>query len=130
MNLLLDTHIWIWSLLEPQRLTNRVRAALEDGRNHVWLSPVSIWEAALAAGRKRLTVDGDVAEWIERSIRATSPREAPFTYEVALRSVSLKLTTRDPADRFIAATAAVHGLTLVTADKHLTKTKEFSVLAN
>jgi PIN domain nuclease of toxin-antitoxin system len=130
VKLLLDTHIWLWTVGDRARLHKRVAAAVGDAANEIWLSPVSVWETMMLIQRRRIAVDGDAAAWIERAIRSSSPREAPLTYEVALRSVSLKLTTRDPADRFLAATAAVHGLTLVTADKHLTKTKEFAVLAN
>ena len=46
-------------------------------------------------------------------------REAPITVDVALASRAVRLQTQDPADRFIAASAAVFGLTLVTADAEL-----------
>ena len=130
MKLLLDTHIWLWSLVEPARLSKRVAAALRGGANEIWLSPVSVWETLMLAERKRISVAGDAREWVERALRASSPREASLTYEVAIRSASLKLATRDPADRFIAASAAVHGLTLVTADAHLAKSREYAILAN
>jgi PIN domain nuclease of toxin-antitoxin system len=130
VNLLLDTHIWIWSLLDPQRLSKRVLTALRDEGNAIWLSPISVWEALRLAERKRIVIDGDPREWIERALRETSPREAPLTYDVAARCDTLTLATRDPADRFIAASAAVHGLTLVTAHTHLLKNKAYSTLAN
>ena len=44
MKLLLDTHIWLWSVLEPHRLSRRVAKALQDSSNELWLSPISIWE--------------------------------------------------------------------------------------
>jgi PIN domain nuclease of toxin-antitoxin system len=47
MRLLLDTHIWIWSLAEPKRLSRRVQNELRDVNNELWLSPVSTWEALL-----------------------------------------------------------------------------------
>jgi PIN domain nuclease of toxin-antitoxin system len=49
MKLLLDTHIWIWALLDPARLSADVRAALESPDNEVWLSPISVWEALVLA---------------------------------------------------------------------------------
>ena len=45
MRLLLDTHIWLWSLIEPERLGKRTRNELRDPENELWLSPVSTWEA-------------------------------------------------------------------------------------
>jgi PIN domain nuclease of toxin-antitoxin system len=130
VRLLLDTHIWVWSILDPDRVSKRVTSRLVDPDNEIWLSPVSVWETTLLVERKRIAVEGDAREWVERALRASSPREAPLTYEVAVRSATLDIATRDPADRLIAATAAVHGLTLVTADSHLVKTKEYAVLAN
>ncbi|TMB56459.1 MAG: type II toxin-antitoxin system VapC family toxin, partial [Deltaproteobacteria bacterium] len=54
MNLLLDTHVWLWSHTEPERLTKRVTAAVTDRANDLWLSPISIWEFLLLAQRGRL----------------------------------------------------------------------------
>lgn len=130
MKLLLDTHIWLWSLLDPARLSKRVALSLRSEQNEVWLSPISVWETHMLADRRRIEIVGDVRQWVDRALRESSPREAPLTFEVASRSAMLKLTTRDPADRFIAASAAIHGLTLVTADVHLAKSSEYAVLAN
>lgn len=53
MKLLLDTHIWIWSLAEPKRLSRRVHTDLIDTNNELWLSPVSTWEALLLYAKGR-----------------------------------------------------------------------------
>ena len=47
MKLLLNTHIWIWSLLDASKLSRRVKKALEDGGNELWLSPISTWELVM-----------------------------------------------------------------------------------
>ena len=130
MKLLLDTHIWLWSLVEPARLPKRTATVLRASDNEIWLSPVSIWETLILAERRRITIAGDVEQWVTRALRRSAPREAPFTFEVAMRSVALDLPTRDPADRFIAASAAVHGLTLVTADAHLSSSRDYAVLTS
>jgi PIN domain nuclease of toxin-antitoxin system len=44
MKLLLDTHIWLWSVLEPERLSRRVSKEIQDMSNELWLSPISVWE--------------------------------------------------------------------------------------
>jgi PIN domain nuclease of toxin-antitoxin system len=54
MKLLLDTHIWIWSVLDPERLSRRIAAELENSENELWLSPVSIWEPMLMHRKGRL----------------------------------------------------------------------------
>ena len=130
MKLLLDTHIWLWALLEPERLTAPVRAALESPENELWLSPISVWEAMVLAERGRLAVNAAPAEWVQEMVRAIPRREAPLTHDIAVASRQLSLSHQDPADRFIAATAQVMGLTLVTADERLLHSSEYARLAN
>lgn len=130
MKLLLDTHIWIWSLVEPERLSRRIARELVAPANELWLSPISVWEAMLLAERGRIVVEGDARTWVEEMLRATPAREAPLTHDVALRSREVELPHPDPADRFLAATAQVHGLTLVTADTRLLANEEIDTLAN
>jgi len=130
MNLLLDTHIWLWALLEPERLSPAVRAALSSTENELWLSPISVWEAMLLAERGRVRVDTSPTEWVQRMVSALPRREAALTHDIAVASRRLTLSHEDPADRFLAATAQVLGLTLVTADARLLESKEYAVMAN
>lgn len=130
MKLLLDTHIWLWSLLEPEKLSRRVLKALENPDNQLWLSPISVWELLILAERGRVVLDADAGEWVVRAMSLTPLREAPLTYEVALETRRIALAHRDPADRFLAATAKVFDLTLVTADEWLLKVKDLPTLAN
>lgn len=119
MKLLLDTHVWLWSLLDPGRLGKKASAALAAGANEKWLSPISVWETLLLAERGRIALDPNGGEWVRRQLSSTPIRQAPLDHEVMLVSRSLRLPHEDPADRFIAATARVHELTLVTADGRL-----------
>lgn len=127
MRLLLDTHIWLWSLVEPERLGQRTRTELRDEKNELWLSPISIWEAVTLHDKGRVYLAADITGWIARN---TAPfREAPITHEIAATTRRL-VSHRDPADRFLAATALVLDLTLVTADVRLLGLGEISTLAN
>ena len=130
MKLLLDTHIWLWALLEPERLAPAVRAALASGEHELWLSPISVWEALLLAERGRVRVDTTPTEWVQRMVRALPRREAALTHDIAIASRQLMLSHEDPADRFLAATAQVLGLTLVTADARLIASTAYAVMAN
>ena len=128
MRLLLDTHIWLWGLIEPERLGKRTRAELRNPENELWLSPVSTWEALILHDKGRVYLASNAGEWIARN---TAPfREAPLTHEIAAASQFLRLAQRDPADRFLAATAKVLDLTLVTADASLLGLGEIATLAN
>jgi PIN domain nuclease of toxin-antitoxin system len=130
VKLLLDTHIWLWGLLEPERLSPSVRAALQSPDNELWLSPISVWEALLLVERGRLSVTVAPTDWVQQMVRAIPRREAPLTHDIAVMSRRLSLAHQDPADRFLAATAQVLGLTLVTADERLLQTREYAVMAN
>ena len=121
MRLLLDTHIFLWSLLEPERLRPEVAAALEDKSNELWLSPIVIWEVLMLAERGRVVLQPDAVTWVRRALEKVPFREAALTHEVAIQSRLVELHHRDPADRFLAATALVYDLTLVTADERLLK---------
>ncbi len=128
MRLLLDTHIWLWSLQDPKRLGKRVQHELRNTENELWLSPISTWEALTLDEKGRVRLHGDLDDWVAG---ATAPfREAPLTHEITAVARRLPLPQRDPADRFLAATAKVLDLTLVTADAGLLGLGEISTLGN
>ncbi len=130
MRLLLDTHIWIWSLLDPTKLSRRVRAELEAPDNELWLSPISVWELLILIEKGRVVVDKDPIPWVAEVSRAVALREAAVTHDVAVESRVIDLPHQDPVDRFLAATARVYDLTLVTADDRLLGSRRVATLAN
>jgi PIN domain nuclease of toxin-antitoxin system len=130
VKLLLDTHIWIWSFLEPGKLAPRAARALQDPNNEKWLSPISIWELVILVAKRRVVLNTSVEEWISQALKAAPIREAPLTAEVALATSKISLPHRDPADAFLAATALTFGLTLVTSDVRLLSVKGLTAVAN
>ena len=128
MRLLLDTHIWLWSLLEPSRLGPHLRRELVNQQNELWLSPVSAWEALILNAKGRFRLPADVRGWMAQAIG--NLREAPLTHQIAIASQQLPWPHPDPVDRFLAATAQVLDLTLVTADARLLGLGEIKTLAN
>jgi PIN domain nuclease of toxin-antitoxin system len=130
MKLLLDTHIWIWSVLEPHRLNRRVAKALDDAQNQLWLSPISIWEAMLLHRKGRFHTLEGFSTWVTRALTTMPLSEAPLNFEVAAAMTEVNLPHTDPAELFLAASARAFGLTLVTSDRNLIRTKEISVMEN
>lgn len=130
MNLLLDTHVWIWSVLEPQRLSARVAKQLTSPDNQLWLSSISVWEFLLLHRKRRIELEEEAEAWVRKTLELLQLNEAPLTIEVALEVASVNLPHDDPADRFLVAAARVFDLTLVTADKRLINAPGISVLAN
>ncbi len=120
MNFLLDTHVWLWSLLEPHLLNSATKVALANPSYRFYLSPITTWETLLLAEKKRILIHhSNPQQWVLQSVRSSNVFEAPLTHEVAIRSRQLQVPHQDPADRFIAATALEYGLTLMTADSNL-----------
>ena len=128
MKFLLDTHVILWSAAEPEKLPSKIAEELEKESNELWFSPISVWEILLLAEKKRIILRADHEKSIRKMFKKLPFREAFINQEVAIQSRKINLPHQDPADRFIAATAIVYDLTLVTADRRLIDAKGFSVL--
>ena len=128
MKLLLDTHIWLWSLGDPKRIGRRLQRELRNPMNELWLSPVSTWEALALHDEGRIKLEGDLQEWMAK---ARAPfLEAPVTHEVVVAARRVPLPRQNVADRLLAATALVLDLTLVSADGNLLGLGEIATLGN
>ena len=130
MKLLLDTHIWIWSVLDPTRLSQRVARAIDNPENQLWLSPISIWELLMLTRKGRLQLNEDAVSWARRTVEQLQLHEAPLTFDVAMETSALDLAHSDPSDRLIAASAKFFDLTLVTADEKLIAARGVKILSN
>jgi PIN domain nuclease of toxin-antitoxin system len=119
---LLDTHVWLWHALGSERLPSSLRTILDEELD-LWLSPVSVWELSVLWERGRFTAEGTIAAWVKEAVARRPVKDATLTREVALASHGLDLPDRDPADRLLAATALVYGLTLMTVDRRLTRAR-------
>ena len=129
--LLLDTHILLWSLLEPEHLSAKVTRELEDPANEIWISPVTTWEIIILAEKGRVELDDKPVAWMQNVLNSMPLKEAALNHEIAMQSRLINLPHQDPADRFIAASAAVYDLILVTSDNYLIRAaKSYSVLPN
>jgi PIN domain nuclease of toxin-antitoxin system len=130
MKLLLDTHIWFWSVVTPERLAGRLSRVINDANNELWISPISTWEIVLLHEKGRLKLTDGPESWVQKAMSLAPLHEAPLTNEIALATRSIGLPHRDPADRLLLATALIHGLTLVTADPNLGRSKQVPILLN
>jgi len=127
MKFLLDTHIWIWSLLAPIKLDNNVAEVLENNDNELFISPITIWETLILAEKGRIELCPSPEEWVTVALERSPVKEAKLSHAIAIKSRSVDLPHKDPADRFIAATALEYDLTLITVDKMLRKLKKIKI---
>ncbi|MDW7710795.1 MAG: type II toxin-antitoxin system VapC family toxin [Deferrisomatales bacterium] len=118
--ILLDTHALVWMDADDPALGKAsrrlIQQAWEGGR--LTVSAVSFWECSMLQQRDRLVLPMPPSAWRENLISA-GLREHPLDGAIAVLATQLALPHKDPADRFIAATAILHAATLVTADERL-----------
>jgi PIN domain nuclease of toxin-antitoxin system len=132
VSLLLDTHIALWWLEGGDRLTagqRRAAAAAERANEKLHIADVTLWEIAMLADRGRITISQGLSLLLEELEGNARLEVLPITGAVALDAVRLGSSfPNDPADRLIAATARVHGHTLVTTDRRVRESAVVSVL--
>lgn len=119
MRALLDTHVFLWWILDDPRLSSRARRVIADGRNELFFSAASGWEIAIKAQLGRITLPEDPERFIPGQLACNGIESLPITLSHALHVHTLPLLHRDPFDRLLVAQAQLEGLPLVTADPHI-----------
>jgi PIN domain nuclease of toxin-antitoxin system len=118
--LLLDTHVWIWTMLGNTReLGRQTREAITEGSSagRLLVSAISVWEVGMLDAKGKVRFSLEVGEWVRQALTAPGVHLAPLTPEVAIDSSRLPEPMHgDPADRILIATARRTGATLVTRD--------------
>ena len=100
MKLLLDTHILIWSMEEPERLGSKARAMLEDMRNERFVSSVSAFEIAQAIFVGKLSLARPLVDWFQEARRHLHAWDVPLNDAIAMEAYTLpEGFHKDPADR-------------------------------
>lgn len=117
MRYLLDTGIWLWSLLEPQRISPRARDIIVDIDQEIFLSAATIWEIAIKSSRGKLTLPEPPQSFVPRFMHEQGLRPLAITQQHTLATMSLPSHHRDPFDRLLIAQASVENLILINADR-------------
>ena len=113
MRLLLDTHVLLWWLAEPERLSAQSKDVLADGDNVVFISAATIWQAAIKERLGKL----DGARHLAEQVRGQNMTELPISFRHAAAAAALPPHHRDPFDRMLVAQAQCESLTFVTRDE-------------
>ena len=127
MRLLVDTHVLLWALAQPERLSSPSRQQLIDPANEVLFSAASIWEIAIKAQIGRLTTSVR-PESIARAALEVGFAELPISAAHAAGVSALPLHHRDPFDRLLIAQAMHEPARLLTADRQLAAYSELVVV--
>ena len=115
----MDTHVWLrWIAPGAHPLPAAMIEALAEA-DFVHVSAISHWEVAYLEKRGRVTLPIPILEWLQEATDGSSILTLDLTAAIARRAALLPDLHRDPADRFIAATALTHNIHLATLDQQI-----------
>lgn len=118
MNLLLDTHIWLWMKDDSGRIPSPIRRRLSRDSVSLYLSAACVMEISIKLSIGKLPMDVPASEFVGRLL-SQGAIPLPVGIDHALAAGALPLHHRDPFDRTLVAQARVEGFTLVTADPRI-----------
>lgn len=124
MKILLDTHAFLWALIEPDKLSSKTRRLLEDDLTEVMVSAASAWEIATKFRLGKLPGAKRVVAGYEEALHGLQATQLAMTSDHALKAGSWKVQHRDPFDRMLAAQSELGKLALISCDPAM---KQFGI---
>lgn len=122
---MLDTHVWVWMLSDPERLSPVARDAIENSAQ-LGLSAISVWELGMLITKGRIEVDRDPRVWMRQAVAVDRLTVIDVDSTVGVAASTLVGLHGDPADRLIAATAKRRHCALVTKDRRIAEWSRLS----
>jgi len=119
MRLLLDTHIWLWWQMAPEKIKPATRRIIADSANTVFLSTVSSWELAIKIAVGKLKLPKPLDEMLPECLLADDIKTLALHHHHCFELQNLPMHHRDPFDRMLIAQARQEEMTIVTADTML-----------
>lgn len=120
MNLLLDTHVWIWSQIEPVRLGPKTRTLLTSSAHQNHVCTISTLEIARLVSTTAIRLSISLDDWVAQALRALEARTVEVSHAIAAEAYRLPDPFhKDPADRLLVAACRRPGWALVTADERI-----------
>jgi len=125
---ILDTHVLLWSLLQPEELTEETKSKVEQEhkKQNLLVSSISLWEIAMLSHKKRIHIFEPIKNFLSSIEEISGINICEISAEVAAESILLQNNFHgDPADRIIVSTARVYSATLLTRDKQILHWSEY-----
>jgi PIN domain nuclease of toxin-antitoxin system len=128
--IILDTHIWVWWVLDENKLTPRQRAIIKENESDgIGVSAISIWEVAKSVELEKLELPHSLEDWFDEALNYPGIRVIELTPEIVIESTRLPGEFhRDPADQLIVATARKYNCPLVTSDEKILNYKHVKAI--
>jgi PIN domain nuclease of toxin-antitoxin system len=117
MNILLDTHAFLWYLNGDENLSDKARKSIEKKNSVIYISIASIWEISIKIGLKKLKIDVSLEE-LENQISLNNFIILPIKFEHIIELSKLDYHHRDPFDRILIAQSLTEKITVITKDDH------------
>jgi PIN domain nuclease of toxin-antitoxin system len=118
---ILDTHVFLWWVLDIPRLSDEARSILQDGANELLFSTASAYELTIKAQSGRLSLPEPPDSYVPSRLAANAFESLSIELTHALRAGSLPTIHRDPFDRMLIAQAQIEGLPILTADPAISR---------
>jgi len=115
MRYLLDTHVILWWLTCPEKISTKAQEIIRDKSNHIFISSTSFWEMGIKKGLGRLTLPQNILE----TLAAENFKILPILPEEGLGTADLPLLHTDPFDRLLIIQAKLHDLVIITRDSKI-----------
>lgn len=116
MNLLLDTHIFLWFINDNPQLSNHLKDLIEDQKNSIYLSLASLWEMSIKYNLGKLRLDSSYEEFIEKEIVRTRLILLNINLNHLKINANLAFHHRDPFDRLIIAQSIAENIPVISLD--------------
>jgi len=117
MRILLDTHAFLWAVMDSERLTPKAREMMSDPANDLLLSAASAYEIAVKAAKGRLQLPEEPATYIKTRVATLGLQELAVTVEQVAAAAALPPIHADPWDRLLIAQARLEQIPILTADR-------------
>jgi PIN domain nuclease of toxin-antitoxin system len=121
MKVLVDTHIFIWALLQDHHLSAKARQVLTSKENELIFSLVSLWEIAIKIKTGKLNAIGSSVAYIRNEMNDYGMELLPIRYDHILHLETLPHHHGDPFDRLLIAQSLAENLPILTADRLFTQ---------
>ena len=116
MKLLLDTHAFLWWIMDDPKLSPQAADAIQDSDNDIYVSVASAWEIAIKAGLGKLKLPDTPKRFVPRQIAANNFLVLPINLDHGLAVQDLPLHHRDPFDRLLVTQSQIEKMPIVTDD--------------
>jgi PIN domain nuclease of toxin-antitoxin system len=121
MKYLLDTHAFLWFVMDDKRLSTEARFLIKDSKNEIFFSAATAWEMAIKVRLNRLKIKGNLESFIMEQLSANNIVPLSITVSHSLYTERLPQIHKDPFDRLIIAQSIVENLQLITKDQDIRK---------